>query len=150
MLSHELSFFLQSLIELGALCFFSALKEFAISFLTFLLQFEVLLLDEGDILEDLLDHFEEIGIFVIGGLAAGEFMHFLPDLLLDSLDLLLMFVDVNDFCEVDDGRVIELALLFAGDEFDVVDGEVVLEKFAVMLLVVLLEGSVFVLQLLNA
>lgn len=61
-----------------------------------------------------------------------------------------MTVDIDDFGEVDDGRVIQFAAFLAtSDEFDVVDLELVLVEVAVVLFVVALQGGILELQLLH-
>jgi hypothetical protein len=61
-----------------------------------------------------------------------------------------MLADIDDFCEVDDGWVVQLALLLAGDKFDVVDLEFVLIEVTVVVFRILLEDGILVLELLYA
>jgi hypothetical protein len=60
-----------------------------------------------------------------------------------------MAVEVDDLREVDDGRIVQFALLAAGDKLYVVDLQLVLLEVAVVVLVVSLQSGILKLQLLH-
>lgn len=61
-----------------------------------------------------------------------------------------MFIESDNLCEIDDGRIIQFTLLAAGDEFDVIDFQLVLFEVAVVVLVVTFQGGVLELELLHS
>lgn len=57
-----------------------------------------------------------------------------------------MFMNINNFLKVQDGRLIEPTLILVGNEFDIIDGEVVLLEITdVMMFIIFLKGEIFIL-----
>lgn len=114
MFGHELCLLLQGLVKLAVLqllLFFLLLLLLLFLLLhsalfVLLLQFAVLLLDEGNIPKQLVHHLAYIALLVLTSLSPHYLCYLPPDFLSEVSDLLIMLVETNDLREVDDRGIV--------------------------------------------
>jgi hypothetical protein len=117
-LRHELAFPLQGIrLRFGGALFGVLLLALPLELQTALVEGYELGFQQQKILEEFLDHYLDLQQL----LAFGEEGQLASELILEVGDALLLGAAVDDLAEGYDGGVVQLALLWTGDGFNVVD-----------------------------
>lgn len=106
-----------------------------------LLQLQELAVEEADVVEDLGDESVEEAVLA---LLWQNLLDDLLDLVLDDCHFLGLLVEADDFLKIDDSRLVQPALILAGDHLNVVYLQFVLLKIADVVLVIPLDGVILV------